>query len=377
MCVDRMGERDRLAFLGDYYGTVGDYERAVDAYEKLIARWPQDVSAAINLPVTYQQMGDDKRALETGRRGAEAFPRSALARSNLISFLLRDDAFDEALREGQRVVADLPQAPTVVTAYIALAHLLLGRPQQAIDVLNGLGAKEPRLAALGLIDIALYQGRLRDAVPMIQAETKASHESHDDLSEQATWAYLAEARLRLGDAAGALAAATQAARSDEVRLQAWAASVFIEARHPERAAPIAARLSGSLAGDDRAVGQRLAGEALRARGRAREAVTALQESLRTRNTWLAHYALGRAFLDLGAYPEAYSELQTCVQHKGDAADYWTPSAHLVPPAVYYLARAEESMGNPEAAATYAQYLAMVAPAQDDPLAADAMRRSHK
>jgi hypothetical protein len=35
-----------------------------------------------------------------------------------------------------------------------------------------------------------------------------------------------------------------------------------------------------------------------------------QESLRTRDTWLAHYALARAYLELAAYPEAYSELQT-------------------------------------------------------------------
>ncbi|HEX8791325.1 MAG TPA: protein kinase [Polyangiaceae bacterium] len=375
--VDRMGERDRLGFLGDYYGTVGDYPRAIDAYEKLRARWPQDLSSAINLAVTYQQFGDDKRALEAGRSAAQAFPRNPLARGNMVSFLLRTDAFDEALREGQRVMADLPTAPEVVPGYMAIAQLLLGRPKEAVDVLSGLTQKDPRLAAAGLADVALYEGRLHDATAILEAETKATRAEHDEVNENGAWMALAGARLRLGDTAGALAAAAQAARSDEARLQALAASVFIEAHHPERAAAITTRLSGSLSPDDRAMGQRLAGEALRARGKAREAVTALQESLSTRDAWLTHFALGRAYMDLGAMQEAYTELQTCVQHRGDAADYWMPSAHLVPPAVYWLARAEEAIGNPEAANTYAQYLAMVAPAQDDPLAADAARRAHK
>jgi hypothetical protein len=118
----------------------------------------------------------------------------------------------------------------------------------------------------------------------------------------------------------------------------------------------------------------LTGEVLRASGKTDAAVAAFQEALGARDSWLGHYGLGRAYLDAGVYAKADAEFSLCLKQRGRAANYYLPSAHLIPPAVYYRGRAQEGMGSAEAKATYAQFLAMEPEAQDDRLAQDARRR---
>jgi tetratricopeptide (TPR) repeat protein len=140
-------------------------------------------------------------------------------------------------------------------------------------------------------------------------------------------------------------------------------------------AAIEARLLASLVSDERAAGKLVAADALRAQGKARDAVAEYQEALRMRESWLGRLGLGRAYLDAQAFEEAYTELHTCFQRRGDAANYWLPSVHLVPPVVYYLARSQEGMGDAaQARATYERFLALEPDAQEDALAADARRR---
>ena len=93
------------------------------------------------------------------------------------------------------------------------------------------------------------------------------------------------------------------------------------------------------------------------------------------DSWFAHFGLARAYLDMRAYPEAYTELQICLRRRGEAAHFWLPSLFLVPPITYYLARAQEGIGSPEASATYKAFLAMEPEEQGDPLAADARKRA--
>jgi serine/threonine protein kinase/tetratricopeptide (TPR) repeat protein len=372
--IDRMGERDRLTFLSDYYATVGDYDRSIDAYRKLLEKWPSDVPGSINLAITLQQKGDTKGAVEAGRRAAEAHPRNSLARANMTSFYLSANELEESVLAGAKIVADFPQPPFFTYANVALADVLLGRRADALATLHTLGATEAPIERIALADLDLYEGRLHDAVAALQREAATAETAHDDQLSQLAWLYLAGARLGLGDKPGAIAAADKAARSDEVRVIALACIVYIEAGREDRAATFHSRLDGSLLADERAAAKLLTGESLRAKGRAREAVASYQEGLRILDSWLGHFRLGLAYLDMQAFPEAYNELQTSMARRGEAAIYWVPSAHLVPPIFYYLARAQEGLGSPEATATYKAFLALEPDAQGDPLAEDAKRR---
>jgi hypothetical protein len=86
--------------------------------------------------------------------------------------------------------------------------------------------------------------------------------------------------------------------------------------------------------------------------------------------------LARAALDAQRFGEANDELRTCVARRGELAvgidD--VPTLRQVPPLTFYLARAQEGLGNREASATYAAFLAMLHdPDPADPLVIEARR----
>jgi hypothetical protein len=124
----------------------------------------------------------------------------------------------------------------------------------------------------------------------------------------------------------------------------------------------------------------LEADVLREDGSAREGIAKLEEAQRVMDSWLGHMSLARSRLALREYAEAEPELRECMARRGEAVLVFgadAPSARLVPPLTYYLARALEGQGRPEAKATYEEYLALVPQAEHDPLAEDARRRIAK
>ena len=73
-----------------------------------------------------------------------------------------------------------------------------------------------------------------------------------------------------------------------------------------------------------------------------------------------------------------AELDLCAKRAGEVTDVFvadTPSLRYLPPAFYWLARAQDAMGVATARATYSRFLALRAEADPpDPLALDAKRR---
>jgi tetratricopeptide (TPR) repeat protein len=247
---------------------------------------------------------------------------------------------------------------------------LLGRREDALAMLRRYAPLDQSGAEMGAIDVALYEGRFNDA--SLQLVTAIA--SQGEAGDSAASAYLAAARLRQGDLGGATHAAEAALRADDPRLDVMGGLVAIDAGHADRVAAAVSRLASSPLAEERAAGKMLAAETMRVQKRPRDAVAAYEESLRLFDWWLGHYGLGLSYLDAGAFAEAHAELKTCWARRGQAAAYWLPSAHLVPPVLYYLARAEEGMGTPEAWKTYALFLDIEPDDQGDLLAADTRRR---
>ncbi len=113
-------------------------------------------------------------------------------------------------------------------------------------------------------------------------------------------------------------------------------------------------------------------------GKIPEVVGLFQEAQIILDTWLGRFALGRAFLELEAYPDAYSELDACLNHRGEATSIFfdgVPSYHVLPPIYYYLGRAQEGLGSAAAAESYQKYLE-IKEKEDwgDPLVKDARQR---
>ena len=91
--------------------------------------------------------------------------------------------------------------------------------------------------------------------------------------------------------------------------------------------------------------------------------------------------LGRAYLAAGTShaAEALAEFERCLKRRGEASDAFIddmPTLRYLPPAYYWLARAQESVGSAvEARKNYEQFLTLRADADSpDPLVVDARRR---
>jgi hypothetical protein len=371
--LDRMGDRDRLKVLGDYHRAVTEeLDRAVSSYEQLLATWPDDLAAATNLALAHQLLGQLAKAVEIGDRVAKEYPWDPAVRANAAVFRLAAGDFNGAIEEVHREEIDLPRPLPIIYQYLEIASLFLSKRPDAIAALDKFAKLDPALALPARADLALAEGRLRDAAALLDRGIADDVAQHNDDALEIKREMLAELKLRRGDKAGARTAAAQVTKQPLRRLQA--ALVSVAAGDDVRARAVAADFAKELAPSRRAMAKLIEAELLRIHGKPAEAVVALQDALRLTDSPLGHYLLARAALDAKAYPEAYSEPKTCLSRAPEAAfdieDI--PTYRNVPPFTYYLAKAQEALGSKDAKATYQAFVAIVKDADaDDPLAADA------
>ena len=91
------------------------------------------------------------------------------------------------------------------------------------------------------------------------------------------------------------------------------------------------------------------------------AATLVGEAQVALDTWLGRLSSGLAYLDAGAYTEAYSEFEICLKRRGEATAVFlddVPSYHYLPSVYFYLGRAQEGLGSPAAAVSYKRFLSL-------------------
>ena len=89
-----------------------------------------------------------------------------------------------------------------------------------------------------------------------------------------------------------------------------------------------------------------------------------------------HFDAGRAYIDLGAFAEADSELEACQKRRGEATALFldeSPTYYVFPPVYYYLGRAQQGLKSSAAADSYKTFIDIKNGGQD-PLLADAAKR---
>jgi tetratricopeptide (TPR) repeat protein len=146
----------------------------------------------------------------------------------------------------------------------------------------------------------------------------------------------------------------------------------------DRARDFAAALSKKLEPEPLAYAKMIGGEMSMARGDARNAIGLFQEAEQILDTWLGRLLLGRAYLEAGAFTEAYSEFELCLKRKGESASVFLndlPSFRFFPPVYYYLGRAQEGLGSDAARGSYREFLRIKEKTDaGDPLVGDARSR---
>jgi len=303
-----------------------------------------------------------------------------LQRSNLSLYALYAGDFDTAGTEARQVLQENP-AFEAGERTLALAKLASGHIEEAKQEYAKLAVISPRgasMAATGLADLALYEGRLSDAMDFLEKSIAMDLAAKDPDSATNNQAWLALTQVALNRPAEASATAAKAAAgSKDEGVLYRAAQVYLAAGQEARAMQLASSLAIRFETDPQVYAKLIAGEVQLKRGKPREALTAFQEAQKLSDTWLGRLDLGRAYLDAGAFTEASSEFDVCLNRRGEATSVFLddiPSYHLLPAVYYYQGRAREGLKSPGAAESYKAFLDIKVNGAGDALVADARKR---
>jgi eukaryotic-like serine/threonine-protein kinase len=377
--INQMTDREKYRTRGAYYVTIGSYDKAVEEYSALVKQYPADTAGHANLGVAYFHLRNLPRAIEEARKAVEIYPKNVGQRSNVALYTLYSGDFEGAARE---VRAVLDSSPSFERSYFVMAasELAQSRNSQAADWYHKLEAVSTwgaSYAAMGLADLALYEGRTSDAIDILNRSI-AGDLAGNSVAGARKSLLMADAYLAADQPARALAAADHALQLDRAddRLLA-AALVFVRAGQEAKARSIAAEFQKKLEAGAQANAKIIGGETALKHANPREAIKQLEEAQKLVDTWMGRFALGRAYLEAGAFTEADSELDRCMKRKGEIAAVFLddiPTYRYFPPLYYYLGRAREGLKSPGAAESYRAFLAIKEKGQADALVTDARRR---
>jgi eukaryotic-like serine/threonine-protein kinase len=226
-------------------------------------------------------------------------------------------------------------------------------------------------AASGIADLALYEGRLSDAARTFEqgATSDLVSKNNDRAARKLT--SLAYVHLLRGQKGPAIAAADKALlQSKAMPIRFFAARIFVEAGATAKARTIAAGLSSELPVEPQGYGRIIEGEIALKSGDQRQAVKILSEANELLDTWFGHFDLGRAYLELKAYPQADSEFDRCIKRRGEALALLVdeePTYGYFPPVYYYQGLVREALNSAKSADSYREYIKIRGKSTEDPL----------
>jgi tetratricopeptide (TPR) repeat protein len=233
---------------------------------------------------------------------------------------------------------------------------------------NVLGAS---LAASGLADLAIYEGRFADAVRILDQGAAADLAAKNPDNAAEKFAALAHIQLLRGQKGPAVAAATKAsAMSQVIPVRVLVARSFVEAGEIAKAQKLASGLASELQPEPQAYAKIIESDLALKRGDGGNAVKTLTDANNLLDTWIGHYELGRAYLDAGSFVEADAEFDKCIKRRGEALELFmdnVPTIGYFPPVYYLQGRAREGLKSPGFADSYRTYLSIRGKAGEDPL----------
>jgi tetratricopeptide (TPR) repeat protein/tRNA A-37 threonylcarbamoyl transferase component Bud32 len=381
--IDRMSDREKYRTLGGYYLMKQNHLKAIEEYSALVTKFPVDSAGHSMLAYAYFLGRNMAKAVEEGKYGANLDPKKVTSQINLAWYAIAAGDLELGEQQAKKV---LELNPSFVKGYVcqALSELGQDRSVEAVQIYEKLKNVSPlgaSFAATGLADIALYEGRLTDAVAILKEGIKADMSQGTKFQYYAAfkWATLAEALFLQRQKAQALDAAGRAVSlSKKEEILFLAAQIYLNAGQENKALDLAKELSNQLPPVSHAYAMLIEGEKNMTRGDINGAIKLFREAQAQVDTWLGRFALGRACLEAKAFTDAYSEFEECLKRYGEAIVIFLndiPSYHYFPPIHYYLGRAQEGLGSPAAAESYKTFLRIKEKNDEtDPLIEDARRR---
>jgi tetratricopeptide (TPR) repeat protein len=117
---DRASEPERLYITAHYYADNGQLEKGNAAYELFKQTYPRDVTAYVNLSVTYSNLGEFQKALSNGQEAIRVDPEESRGYLNSASAYLGLNRLEEAKAI---INAGLKRNPSYVGFHDVLAQI--------------------------------------------------------------------------------------------------------------------------------------------------------------------------------------------------------------------------------------------------------------
>jgi tetratricopeptide (TPR) repeat protein len=374
--IDHMTERERYRTRAFLYLLVGDQQKCVDEYGTLLAKYMSDTGAYNNMAVCLTQLRNMPKALEQVKHAAAILPKRATYHVNIAFYSSYASDFQTGAKEAD---ASLALNPSYPSGFLAQAFAALGQeqPAQAISFYKKLEANRPSIAAAGLGDVAVYEGRYNDAVKILEKGAADDTAGRRPDAAADKYAELAYAQLQLGKKDAAARAAQSALdTSQSTKIKFLAANVFIETGAIAKAKEIETSLAGELPVEPQAYAKILNGQQALKEGDARRAIQSFAAANALLDTWIGRYYLGRAYLESGAFTEADSEFDRCIRRRGEAMALFldeAPTYGYFPSIYYYEGKTREGLKSTSFGEFYRKYMNIRGKAGEDPLLVDSRR----
>lgn len=371
--VDRMTDRERYRIRGLYYSTTGNWQKCVEEYSELMKLYPVDNIGQTNLAICFAGMHKMPRAMEEARRAVQIAPKQVTARMNFSLYACYSGDFPTCEQEAREVQK---LSPIYAEGYLDLAYAQLGQGQfpEATKTYQQLQEVSPRgasLATFGLANLALYEGRYREAIQILEKSASADVAAKNPDGAADGFAMLSYAELSRKEKQAAVAAAEKAlASSQSPKIRFLAARTFVEAGETAKARKLATGLGAEILADPQAYSKLILGEAAFKEHDRQQALQLLTEAKNLADMWLVHFDLGLVYLEAGAFTEADSEFDTCIKRRGETLELFDdgmPTYSYVPLVYYYQGRVREGLKSPGFADSYRTYLSIRSKAGEDPL----------
>jgi tetratricopeptide (TPR) repeat protein/tRNA A-37 threonylcarbamoyl transferase component Bud32 len=378
--VDRMTEREKLRTTGGYYlGIARNYDKAIDTYEELVKKFPADSAGYNNLALTHFSQLNFAKALEYGRKAIEIYPRTYKYRANYALYAMYASDFQTAASTAQELIKEEPnvEVPYLPLAMEALSANDVARGRAAYQLAAKAGEPGASLSAMGLADVAMFEGRYADAIVELPAAARRDQEQGNSLGAVAKLVALAEAHAARNEAAprqDAIAKARALSNQDSVLVPA--ARLAVAGGRLDEARAIAKELAERLPAQSRAYARLIEAEIAMSERKYPDAIDALNAAQKQADLWLVRFALGRAYFERGDYTAAASEFEKCRARRGEATALFLddlPTFRHYATLPYWLGRARE-MQKLDARPQFEEFLKIRQGATADLLVEDARKR---